>query len=305
MSFSDARLPRQMGLVPWALSRLRTRNTPAAAGVFRAHGDLKPGLSVVLAAHDEREHLSQLLPSLADFAEEIVVVDAQSSDDSAAVAKRFTRQVIRATNKPMLEINKNVGMAAATREWVLVLDPDERLSGRLRREIRDVVEGRAGAAGVAGYWMPRRNYILGVWLRTMGLYPAFQLRLVRNGAGRFDESSHHLPMSVGDAPTGYLSGDLIHLSDGTVAEIIAKRTRYAEFAATQMFELGRPFRVSRLLWNPVTTFARQYLLLGGFLEGLRGLVYASLSAYGAGLRQLRLWELGRASDRPKDRQPGP
>jgi glycosyltransferase involved in cell wall biosynthesis len=292
------------GLVPWALARMRSREVPTSALSAPARPDLEPGLSVVMAAHDERDHLSELLPGLAGFAEEVVVVDAESTDGSAEVAARFARQVIHTTNKPMLEINKNLAMAAATREWVLVIDPDERISDRLRREIRDVVDGRAAGAAVAGYWMPRRNYILGKWLRTMGLYPAFQLRLVRNGVGRFDESSHHLPMSVGGARTGYLSGDLIHLSDRSVAEIAGKRTRYAEFAATQMFEDGVPFRLSRLILTPVTTFARQYLLLGGFLEGLRGLIYATLSAYGAGLRQLRLWELRRGAARVTKRSPG-
>jgi hypothetical protein len=201
--------------------------------------------------------------------------------------------VIPTTNKAMLEINKNLAMAAASREWILVLDPDERLSASLRRQIREVVDGDGGNQ-LAGYWMPRRNYILGSWMRTMGLYPAAQLRLVRNGLGKFSEVEHHLPMSV-EGPAGYLSGDLIHLSDATVGEIIAKRTGYAEFAAQQMHKSGVRHRPLRLLSAPLRSFARQYILLGGILEGVRGLIYAALSAYGAFLRNVRLWELERES----------
>src|SRR5262249_27224182 len=142
-----------------------------------------PGLSVVMAAHDEAEILEGCLAHLAGLADEIVVVDADSADDTPAVAARGADRVVSSPHHAMLEINKNVAMDAATRRWVLVLDPDERVSRLLREQIRAVVE--RDDASVSGYWMPRRNYILGRWMRTMGMYPASQLRLVRNGAGRF------------------------------------------------------------------------------------------------------------------------
>lgn len=249
-----------------------------------------PGLSVVMAAHDEADIIEGALEQLEGLADEIVVVDAASSDATSEIASRFTDQVIATTNKPMLEVNKNLALDAARHAWVLVLDPDERLSDTLARQIREVV--RADRAEVTGYWMPRRNYILGRWVRMMGMYPGSQLRLVRRGHGRFDEQEHHLPMSVW-GPVGYLSGDLIHLSDRTVAEIAGKRRRYAEFAAAQMFARGVRFSARRMLGDAAGTFIRQYLILGGWLEGGVGLIYSSLSAYGAVLRHRRLWQLQR------------
>jgi glycosyltransferase involved in cell wall biosynthesis len=287
---------RGMALVPRILAATRARagasGTPAAV----PRRPMAPGLSVVMVAHDECDHLRECLAHLEGFADEVVVVDAESTDGSAELAEASADRLIRTTNKPMLEINKNVAMAAASRDWVLVLDPDERVSPTLRRQIREVVEG-VGEGGPVGYWMPRRNYILGTWIRTMGMYPAAQLRLVRNGAGRFSEIEHHLPMSVDGAATGYLSGDLIHLSDRTVGEIVAKRTRYAEFAARQMHAAGVEFRISKLIREPTASFFKQYLLLGGFLDGVPGAIYAGLSAYGALLRQARLWELERTAAR--------
>lgn len=252
------------------------------------------GLSVVMAAHNEERLIEGCLAQLAGLADEIVVVDADSSDRTAEIAVRFTDRVLRTTNKPMLEINKNVAMAAATHRWVLVLDPDERLTPALARQVAEVVREDDGRC--AGYWMPRRNYILGRWMRTMGMYPGSQLRLVRNGAGRFSEDEHHLPMTVA-GPVGYLTGDLIHLSDAHVAEIVRKRERYADFAAAQMHARGVPFRARRLASDPLRSFTTQYLLLGGWLEGVPGLIYAALSGYGALLRQARLWELQRARRR--------
>jgi glycosyltransferase involved in cell wall biosynthesis len=249
-----------------------------------------PGLSVVMAAHDEEHIIEGALKQLAGLADEIVVVDAGSRDRTAEIAARLAHRVIPTSNKPMLEINKNIAMDAARHAWVLVLDPDERISPRLRTQIREVVE--RDRPEIAGYWMPRRNYILGRWVRAMGMYPGSQLRLVRRGMGRFDEQQHHLPMAV-RGEVGYLSGDLIHLSDNTVEEIREKRRRYADFAARQMFESGVRFSAGRMLWEVGSSFVRQYLLLGGWLEGTVGLRYASLSAYGAWRRHQALRQLER------------
>jgi glycosyltransferase involved in cell wall biosynthesis len=247
-----------------------------------------PGLSVVMAAHDEEHIIEGALKQLVGLADEIVVVDAGSRDRTAEIAARLAHRVVPTSNKPMLEINKNIAMDAARHAWVLVLDPDERISPRLRAQIREVVE--RDSPEIAGYWMPRRNYILGRWVRAMGMYPGSQLRLVRRGMGRFDEQRHHLPMAV-RGEVGYLSGDLVHLSDSTVEEILEKRRRYADYAARQMFESGVRFSVARMLWEVCGTFARQYVLLGGWLEGSVGLRYAGLSAYGAWRRHWRLRRL--------------
>ncbi len=285
-----------MAIVPRLLAARLVR---AQAGALRSPPPgselLAPGLSVVMAAHNEQATIEGCLAQLGGLADEVVVLDAQSSDGTAKIAARLADRVIPTTNKAMLEVNKNLAMDAATRRWVLVLDPDERLSARLKDAIREVVE--RDDEHIAGYWMARRNYILGQWFRTMGMYPGSQLRLVRNGEGRFSESEHHLPMAV-QGPVGFLAGDLVHLSDSHVSEIVSKRTRYAQFAAEQMYERGVPFSARRLASEPLRSFLRQYLLLGGWLEGVRGLIYAGLSAYGALLRHARLWELHRRGGGP-------
>lgn len=291
MKARDRERTTRMAIVPRLLAARLMRRQAASVAVQAPamHSDNSlPGLSVVMAAHNEQGMLAGCLAQLVGFADEIVVVDSASSDHTVKVATRFTDRVIHTSNKPMLEINKNIAMDAASRRWILVIDPDERLSPTLRRQIRDVVERDEDP--VCGYWMPRRNYILGRWIRTMGMYPGSQLRLVRRGAGRFDEHEHHLPMAVAGR-VGYLSGDLIHLSDSRVAEIVRKRTRYAEFAADQMYADGVPFSARRLLTEPVRSFLVQYVVLAGWLEGTRGLIYSGLSAYGALLRHARLWEL--------------
>ncbi len=280
-----------MALLPWLLlSRLRDEERPTQVAASEA----PPGLSVVMAAHDEAEVIGGCLGSVRGIAAEIVVLDAESRDDTARIAAAHGARVVAVANNAMLEVNKNRAMAEAAHEWVLVLDPDERVSPRLARQIEGVL--RSGAGGLDGYWMPRRNYILGRWFRAMGMYPGAQLRLVRRGRGSFSETEHHLPMCV-DGAVGCLTGDLVHVSDATVAAIAHKRERYAEFAAAQMHARGERLRPLRLVTAPLRAFATQYLLLGGWLEGERGFVYAALSAYGALLRHAKLWELQRPGPR--------
>jgi glycosyltransferase involved in cell wall biosynthesis len=293
VSESRTRPAKATAIVPRLLAArlLRAQNHMHAPLKAAVTSDARAGLAVVMAAHNEQSTLEECLVHLSGFADEIIVVDGESTDNTAAVAARFTDRVIATSNKAMLEINKNIAMDAATRRWILVVDPDERVSRTLQAQIREVVD--RDDSSLAGYWMPRRNYILGRWVRTMGMYPGSQLRLVRQGAGRFSETDHHLPMAV-EGQVGYLSGDLIHLSDSRVSDIIVKRTRYAEFAAEQMYQRGVPFSRSRLVSEPLRSFATQYLVLGGCLEGLPGLIYAALSAYGAFLRHARLWELHRS-----------
>jgi glycosyltransferase involved in cell wall biosynthesis len=280
------------GMAPLArlLARRLIRAQPASEDLDASAipSDSLPGLSVVLAAHNEEDVIEAALAQLRGFADEIVVVDGASSDRTAAIAARFADRVIATSNKPMLEINKNIAMDAARHAWVLVLDPDERLTAALRAQIRAVVE--RDPEDIAGYWMPRRNYILGRWVRAMGMYPGSQLRLVRRGMGAFSEQEHHLPMTV-RGPVSYLSGDLVHLSDRTVAEILTKRRRYAAFAAQQMAARGECFSAWRMVSDAGGSFLRQYVLLAGWLEGGVGLTYAGLSAYGAVLRHLRLRSL--------------
>jgi glycosyltransferase involved in cell wall biosynthesis len=131
----------------------------------------------------DAQALRGCLESVKNWAREIIVVDSGSSDETAAIAREYTDRVLTSNNRLMLEINKNRAIEAAGCEWILVLDPDERVSPELAQELLAIAE--LGADGPAGYRIPRRTYKFGRWVRTMGFYPDHQLRFVRNGRGRF------------------------------------------------------------------------------------------------------------------------
>jgi glycosyltransferase involved in cell wall biosynthesis len=245
--------------------------------------DYKPGLSVVASAHNEAFHMPEWLANVA-WADEIIVVDSGSTDETASIAQAAGAKVISTTNKINLNVNKNLAIEHATHEWVLLLDPDERLTPELAKEIQAVVRGEYG--GKVAFWIPRRTFVLGRFIRAW--YPGLQLRLWRNGPGRYACRSVHESLDV-NGPTGRLRGDILHYTEWTVAERVEKLNLFSEQLATEWYTSGRPFRLHKLLLEPLIGFLRVYFVDGLFREGIVGFMIAVHSAYSYFLRHAKLW----------------
>src|SRR5215212_3449782 len=168
---------------------------------------IRPGISIAISAHNEEAVLGGCLETVKDWAREVIVVDSGSRDRTGALAREYTDRVLTSHNRLMLEINKNRAIEAGTCEWILVLDPDERVSAELAQELLAIAE--RGTYGPDGYWIPRRTYEFGRWVRTMGFYPDHQLRFFRNGTASFPCHHLHERLEVRGS-TGYLTGHLIH-----------------------------------------------------------------------------------------------
>jgi glycosyltransferase involved in cell wall biosynthesis len=245
------------------------------------------GISVAIAAYNERGFIRRCLDSVSGWADEIVVVDGSSTDGTAEIARDYTPNVLVTTNKLMLNVNKNIAIDAATCEWVLVLDPDESVSPPLAQELRAIADGDGAHEG---YWIPRRTIELGGWVRRMGLYPDEQLRLFRNGSARFRCAHIHETVDLRGS-AGRVAGELLHEPRQSLFEYVHKRNLYSEHRARHLFSEGAPFRLSRLLARPLWAFAKAYFLKGGWREGVRGLVMCASGAYGTFLQDAKLWQL--------------
>jgi glycosyltransferase involved in cell wall biosynthesis len=241
------------------------------------------GISVVMSAFNEEAVIRGCLESVKGWADEIVVVNGSSQDRTAAIAQEYTNRVLLATNKLMLNVNKNLAIEAATREWVLLLDPDEQVSGELARELQAVAE--AGAAQPAGYWVRRRNFELGRWMGSAD----WQLRFFRNGQARFPCRHMHEIVAV-DGPVGRLAGHLVHLPRQRLADHVHKRNLNSEHWAVFLYERGIRFRLYKLLLWPFRTFVEHYLLRGRWREGIPGLIYGVNEAYCTFLQHAKLWQ---------------
>lgn len=244
-------------------------------------------LSVAVITWNEEERLRACLESVA-WADEIVVVDAESTDKTVALAREFTDRIwVRPW--PGFAVQKNFALDQATGEWILSLDADERVTPELRAEIQRVL---AADGPADGYALPRKNLFWGAWVRHGGLYPDWQLRLFRRGRGRFVERAVHESIQVRGRVTR-LAQPLLHESYRSLEEFIHRSNRYSTLAAEQWLASGRRVGSLDLIARPFGRFASMYLLRGGFLDGWRGLLLAILYAHYVFLRTAKALEAQR------------
>ncbi len=245
-------------------------------------------LSVTVITWNEEERLRACLESVA-WADEIIVVDAESTDKTVQVAREFTDRIwVRPW--PGFAVQKNFALEQAAGEWVLSLDADEQVTPELRWEVRDVI-ARGGPHD--GYALPRKNVFWGAWVRHGRLYPDYQLRLFRRGRGRFVERAVHESVEV-QGSAGRLQAPLLHHSYRSLEEFIHRSNRYSTLAAAEWVRQGRRVGAADLLFRPLGRFCSMYVLHGGFLDGWRGLLLAGLYAHYVFLRTAKAWEIRHA-----------
>ena len=246
-----------------------------------------PRVSIVVITLDEEDHLRRCLESVA-WADEIVVVDAESHDKTVQIARDFTDRVI---SRPWagFATQKNFAVEQATGDWVLSLDADEEASPDLHQEIAAAI---ADPQARDAYAIRRRNVFLGRWMRYGGLYPDWQVRLFRRGCGRFVERAVHESVSV-NGTRGRLRGHLVHRSYTGVSDFCDRANRYSSLAADESTRQGGRVGARALVLRPLGRFLSMYVLQRGFLDGRRGLLLAALYAYYVFMRTAKVWEVKR------------
>ncbi len=245
------------------------------------------GLSVTVIAWNEEARLRDCLESAA-WADEIVVVDAESSDKTVTLAREFTDKVY-VRSWPGFAAQKNFAIEQATGDWILSLDADERVTPELRERIRGILR-EGGPAD--GYTVPRRNIFWGAWVRHGGLYPDYQLRLFRRGAGRFVSNAVHESVTVtGRVET--LEEALLHHSYRDLEDFVRRSNRYSTLSAQDWIRRGRSVGLPGVAIRPLGRFLSMYIVHRGFLDGWRGFVLAALYADYVFLRMAKVWEARR------------
>jgi len=247
-----------------------------------------PRVSVVVVTRNEEERIRACLEAVA-WADELIVVDAESEDKTASIARELTDHVI-VRPWPGYAAQKNHGLDLARGAWILSIDTDEIVSPALRAEVERVV---AADGPADGYAVPRRNIFWGRWVRHGGLYPDWQVRLFRRGRGRFSEQAVHESVQV-DGDVRRLGGHLEHRSYRDVSDFLARADRYSTLAAEDVIARGGRVHAWDFVVRPLGRFVGMYALERGFLDGWRGFLLAALYAYYVLIRCAKVWERTRA-----------
>lgn len=240
-----------------------------------------PAVSAIVIARNEAQRIERCLASLR-WADELIVLDGESSDDTAAIATRCGARVVVHRFDDFAR-QRNRGIDAARGDWILQVDADEEVPAELEREIRATI---GSVAAEAAYAIPRRNHVFGGWVRHGGQWPDWQTRLFRRGAGRYTGAVHERLLVEGT--TGRLRTPLEHHSTATISEYLIKLRRYTQLEPEARDAAAPSF--ADLALRPAAVFSRAYFLRQGFRDGPRGFLVAGLAAFYTFAVALRRWE---------------
>jgi glycosyltransferase involved in cell wall biosynthesis len=243
-----------------------------------------PKLSVTVITKNEAADIEQALES-ARFADEIIVVDSRSTDDTVAIAHRYTDRVVVRDWPGYIE-QKNYAASLAANDWILSLDADERVTPELATELQAL----SAAPAEAAFRIRRVTWHLGRWIRTTDWYPDYQLRLYNRKAAQWTGRYVHEAVTVRGA-VGDLRGELQHYAYRDIADHLETIDRYTTLAARQMREDGRRAGIAQIAGHPPLAFLRNYIARGGIRDGVPGFVISAMNAYYVGLKFAKLWEL--------------
>jgi glycosyltransferase involved in cell wall biosynthesis len=282
-------------------------------------------ISVTLATFNEEVSLPACLNSVKGWVDEIIVVDGKSTDSTAKLARSYGAIVLLRENNPVFHVQKKIANEAATSDWVLQLDADERITPEMKIEILDLLDGKffgydtwlsplkAGINKVfklfpepqkltkpaAAYWLPRRNFFLGRYLRHAGQYPDPVIRLFQRGQAQLPAQDVHEQMVV-KGVTGWLRSEIDHYATPDFSRYLLRENRYSSLKAQQLKTAGVKITLFNtlkyLFFMPLGTFGSLYLRYRGFLDGFPGFVFSLYSGLHHAFSYMKLWEIYKDKD---------
>ncbi len=254
-------------------------------------------LSVAIATYNEEENVARCLRAVKGWVDEIVVVDGSSQDRTREIARKFGARVYKTTNKPIFHINKQMAIDKCRGDWVLQLDADEIVSPALKKEIEQIISKNKNGPEVSSipvaYWIPRRNFFLGRWLKKTGQYPDPVIRFFRRGRAHLPCQDVHEQMVV-DGPVGWLQGHLWHYPYPTFAEYLKKSNRYTSLTAQEWRVQKKKPGLKMLLWaiwQSIRTFFLLFFRHKGFRDSFPGFVFSFYSGLHYLTAYVKFWEL--------------
>lgn len=269
-------------------------------------------ISVVLATYNEAKNIKRCLDSVKDWADEIVIVDGQSTDNTQELAESLGARVISTTNKPIFHINKQMAMDEAQGQLVLQLDADEEvdehLASFIKKTHKKLINYQKSSEKTKklqdfepkAWWLKRKNLFLGKFLTKGGQYPDPVIRLYVNGFARLPQKSVHEQMEV-DGQVGWADGHLVHHSNPSFKDYLRKFNAYTSLEAQALYDQGqrhgwRTF-LSLWFWKPTWTFLNLFVRHKGFLDKGPGFIFALMSGLHYPVTYLKLWELSTTNEK--------
>ena len=243
-------------------------------------------ISVKINVFNEEDNIAAVCESVA-WADEIIIVDSDSTDRTVEIARRYTDKIFNREFKGYKDKHE-FSDSKTTGDWIFWIDADERVTPELKASIEKVRQTDP-AKLPDGFWIPRSTQYLGRWIKHSGWYPDYQMRLYRKAASYWDGIAPHEVAHV-HGKTEKLSGEFLHYTKRNLSEHNHVLDRYTTLAAEQLFQKGKRVRDIDLFVVPIAAFIRSYLIKQGFRDGVQGLIIAMFTAYSVFLKFAKVWE---------------
>jgi len=248
-------------------------------------------ISAVIITFNEEDRLPDALASLRGVADEIVVVDSYSTDQTAEIARQARAAVYQNRFEDYGQ-QKNFALQKAGNDWILNLDADERVSSELKDAIKELREKEL-PENVAAFAIKRKTFYLGRWIRHSGWYPDRKVRLFRKSGASWQGRIHEKLQVTGDIIP--LSGAILHFTYRDIGDHVRRLNRYSAFQAEEIVRQNKKFLFLRLLVLPPVTFLRHYIWKLGLLDGFPGFVIATISSWGTVMKYFKAIAIKRSS----------
>ena len=242
---------------------------------------MKKTISVIIITKNESEHIARCLRSVS-WADEIIVFDSGSTDDTVSICKQYTDHVYE-TDWPGFGPQKQRALDKATGYWVLSIDADEQITEELKREIQQAMK----VEDIAGFEIPRLSSYCGRQIKHGGWWPDHVLRLFQRNTGHVTNSLVHERIIV-EGPTGQLKSPILHESFTSPEEVLSKINSYSSLNARMLYEKNTQSSIVKAILRGSWTFFRTYILKASFLDGEQGLMLAISNAEGAYYKYVKL-----------------
>src|SRR6266404_438318 len=240
---------------------------------------------------NEKHNIDEALQKLS-CADEIIVVDSESTDRTVEIAHRFTDRVfIRPW--PGYSAQKNFAADEAANDWIFSLDADERVSPELADQLKKL---KLDVPARAAFEMPRLTSYLGRWIKHSGWHPDYKLRLYDRKRASWQGEYVHEALEV-HGQVERVKGNILHYTVRDASEHHLRMDRYTTLAARQMSSRGKHVSIASLLLSPAVVFLRSYIFKLGLLDGIPGLAIARFAAHYEFLKNLKVWEQQRSRSR--------
>lgn len=253
---------------------------------------MKQLLSVVIITKNEEEHLRDCLESVRNLADEIIIVDSNSSDKTQDIAMEFGALIQVYDDWRGFGVQKNRAVSLANNHWVLSIDADERVTSELANEISRVLQSQTN---FQAYEIPRLSWYCGRFIKHSGWQPDYVLRLFDRRVAQFSLDLVHERVLC-TSEVGRLNASMLHYSFQNFSQVLTKIDRYSSASAEQLYRSNAKASLPKAVGHGLWAFVRAYILRLGFLDGAQGFALAISNAEGTYYRYLKLWLLNQQRD---------